>query len=146
MRLRNVVIGVAVLAIAFGATTLIALEGNDVAVLHTRDDAGGARRTRVWVAERDGALWVEAATPERGFYRDLQLRPEIDVEHGGRAQRMIARPEPGAAGHESIRAMLRDKYGWADCWVALLQDTSRSVAVRLDPAPPPAGASGASAS
>ncbi len=146
MRLRNVVIGVAVLAIAFGATTLIALEGNDVAVLHTRDDAGGARRTRVWVAERDGALWVEAATPERGFYRDLQLRPEIDVEHGGRAQRMIARPEPGAAGHESIRTMLRDKYGWADCWVALLQDTSRSVAVRLDPAPPPAGASGASAS
>jgi len=146
MRIRNAVIGVAVLAIAFGATTLIALEGNDVAVLHTRDDAGGARRTRVWVAERDGALWVEAATPERGFYRDLQLRPEIDVEHGGRAQRMIARPEPGAAGHESIRAMLRDKYGWADCWVALLQDTSRSVAVRLDPAPPPAGASGASAS
>ena len=144
MRIRNVVIGAAVLAVAFGATTLIALEGKDVAVLYTRDDAGGARRTRVWVAERDGALWVEAATPERGFYRDLVLRPELDVEHGGRAQRMIARPEPGDAGHEQIRTMLRDKYGWADCWVALLQDTSRSVAVRLDPAPPPSGAGGAS--
>ena len=144
MRIRNVVIGAAVLAVAFGATTLIALEGRDVAVLHTRDDAGGARRTRVWVAESDGALWVEAATPERGFYRDLLLRPELDVEHGGRAQRMIARPEPGDAGHERIRAMLRDKYGWADRWVALLQDTSRSVAVRLDPAPPPIGAGSAS--
>ena len=144
MRIRNVVIGAAVLAVAFGATTLIALEGKDVAVLYTRDDAGGARRTRVWVAESDGALWVEAATPERGFYRDLVLRPELDVEHGGRARRMIARPEPGDAGHEQIRTMLRDKYGWADCWVALLQDTSRSVAVRLDPAPPPIGAGGAS--
>lgn len=144
MRIRNVVIGAAVLAAAFGATTLVALEGKDVAVLHTRDDTGGARRTRVWVAESDGALWVEAATPERGFYRDLLLRPELDVEHGGRAQRMIARPEPGDAGHERIRTMLRDKYGWADCWVAMLQDTSRSVAVRLDPAPPPIGAGGAS--
>lgn len=144
MRIRNVVIGAAVLAVAFGATTLVALEGKDVAVLHTRDDTGGARRTRVWVAESDGALWVEAATPERGFYRDLLLRPELDVEHGGRAQRMIARPEPGDAGHERIRTMLRDKYGWADRWVALLQDTSRSVAVRLDPAPPPIGAGGAS--
>ncbi len=139
MRVRNVVLAAVLLAVAFGATTVVALEGKDVAVLHTRDDAGGARRTRVWVAEHDGALWVEAATPERGFYTDLLQRPEIDVEHGGRAQRMIARAEPGDAGHQQIRTMLRDKYGWADCWVALLQDTSRSVAVRLDPAPPPAG-------
>jgi hypothetical protein len=138
MRPRNLVLAGVGLLLAFGATTLIALEGKDVAVLHTRDDAGGARRTRVWIAEHDGALWVESATPERDFYRDLLLRPEIDVEHAGHAQRMIARPEPGAAGHERIRNLLRDKYGWADCWVALLQDTSRSVAVRLDPAPPPA--------
>jgi hypothetical protein len=138
MRPRNLVLAVLGMVAAFGATTLVALEGKDVAVLHTRDDAGGARRTRVWVAESDGALWVESATPEREFYRDLLLRPELDVEHAGRAQRMIARPEPGAAGHERIRALLRDKYGWADCWVALLQDTSHSVAVRLVPAPPPA--------
>lgn len=146
MRPRHLVIALVVLAVAFGATTLFALEGKDVAVLHTRDEAGEPRRTRVWVAESDGALWVEAATPERGFYRDLLLRPEIDVEHGGRAQRMVARAEPGDAGHQRIRAMLRDKYGWADGWVALLQDTSRSVAVRLDPAPPPAGTTGPGAS
>jgi hypothetical protein len=140
MRPRNLVLAGLGLLLAFGATTLVALEGKDVAVLHTRDDTGGARRTRVWIAAGDGALWVESATPERDFYRDLLLRPEIDVEHDGRAQRMIARPEPGAAGHERIRAMLRDKYGWADCWVAMLQDTSRSIAVRLEPAPPPAQA------
>lgn len=144
MQIRVFIVGIAAVVLAFAATTLVALEGKDVAVLHTRDDTGGARRTRVWVAEKDGALWVEAATPERGFYRDLLLRPELDVEHAGRAQRMIARPEPGPAGHDGIRALLRDKYGWADCWVALLQDTSRSVAVRLDPAPPPAGTGEAS--
>ena len=140
MRPRHVVIALVALAVAFGAITLLALEGKDVAVLHTRDDAGAPRQTRVWVAESDGALWVEAATPERGFYRDLLVRPQVDVEHGGRALRMIARPEPGAAGHERIRTLLRDKYGWADVWVGLLQDTSRSIAVRLDPAPVPPGA------
>jgi hypothetical protein len=145
-RPRTILLLVLGAAAAFGATTLVALEGKDVAVLHTRDDTGGARRTRVWVAESDGALWVEAATPERGFYRDLLQRPEIDVEHAGRAQRMIARAEPGDAGHRRIRALLRDKYGWADRWVALLQDTSRSVAVRLDPAPPPTGSGDAGAS
>lgn len=140
MRPRNVVIGLVALAVAFGATTILALEGRDVAVLHTRDDAGNPRRTRVWVAESDGALWVEAATPEREFYRDLLVRPQVDVEHEGRAMRMVARPEPGAAGHERIRSLLRAKYGWADRWVALLQDTSGSVAVRLDPASVPPGA------
>lgn len=139
MRPRTIALSLLGAAALFGATTLLALEGKDVAVLHTRDDAGGTRRTRVWVAESDGALWVEAATPERGFYRDLLQRPEIDVEHGGRAQRRIARAEPGEAGHARIRGLLRDKYGWADWWVGLLQDTSRSIAVRLDPAPPPAG-------
>ena len=139
MRPRTIVLVLLGAALAFGATTLVALEGKDVAVLHTRDDTGGARRTRVWVAESAGALWVEAATPERGFYRDLLQRPEIDVEHAGRARRMIARPEPGDAGHERIRTLLRDKYGWADRWVALLQHTSHSVAVRLDPAPAPTG-------
>jgi len=63
----------------------------------------------------------------------------VDVEHAGRALRMVARPEPGVAGHERIRSLLRAKYGWADRWVALLQDTSRSVAIRLDAAPVPLG-------
>jgi hypothetical protein len=37
--------------------------------------------------------------------------------------------EPG--GHETIRALLRRRYGLRDWWVGLLFDTSRSVAVRL---------------
>jgi hypothetical protein len=29
--------------------------------------------------------------------------------------------------------LLAEKYGWADWWVGLLQDTSQSVAVKLEP-------------
>ena len=45
-------------------------------------------------------------------------------------------PVPGDAGHRRIRRLLAEKYGWADTWIGLLTDTSRSVAVRLDPRTP----------
>lgn len=123
------------LAAAFGGITLASLEGNEVAVLVTTSPDGSPRRTRVWFAEHDGALWVEAATAERPFYTDLASRPRLRVERPGQAGAVEAVaefvPEPG--GHDRIRALLAAKYGWADDWVALLQDTSASRAVRLLP-------------
>ncbi|HEY8518364.1 MAG TPA: nitroreductase/quinone reductase family protein [Candidatus Binatia bacterium] len=127
------------LVAAFAAVTLVALEGNEVAVMRTTADDGSARETRVWVAEHDGALWVEAATPERAFYRDLLARPEIEIVRGDAVLPVLARPQPGAEGHALIRSLLAAKYGWADWWVGLLQDTSGSIAVRLDPDPARAG-------
>ncbi len=125
-------------AAGFGAVTLIALEINGVAVLRTTGIDGNERRTRVWFAEDDGALWIEAATASRPFYVDLAVRPELVVEiHSspldqhptmlrGRAELV---PEPG--GHDRIRALLAARYGWADAWIALLQDTSASRAARI---------------
>lgn len=135
-RAHLVLAATASLAVAFGAVTLAALEGNEVAVLVTTGPDGSMRRTRVWFADRDGALWVESATADRPFYTDLATEPRLRVERPDRAEAMEAIaefvPEPG--GHERIRALLAEKYGWADDWVALLQDTSASRAVRLVPA------------
>jgi hypothetical protein len=127
-------------AVLFGAVTLVALEGRGVAVLHTKvaDAAGGEHRTHVWAAIENGAYWVEAATASRPFYLDLAADPHVAVEL--RAGPFDAHPqilhghaelvrEPG--GHEHVRELLRAKYGWADQWVALLQDTSASRAVRI---------------
>lgn len=122
-----------IIAVAFAAVTLYALEGRDVVVLHTRAADGTVRQTRTWVADADGAVWIEAAFPERPFYQDLLANPQVELLRDGRssAYRAIAVPNP--AGHQHIRALLAAKYGWADTWVGLLQDTSRSLAVRLDP-------------
>jgi hypothetical protein len=51
---------------------------------------------------------------------------------------LSAQPLPNPSGHARIRMLLRRKYGWADAWVGLLQDTSESIAVRLY-APPGGG-------
>jgi hypothetical protein len=120
---------------AFGGVTLVALEGRDVAVLYTTGTTGELRRTRVWVADGGGALWVEAASANRPFYRDLLAQPLVELERASGRARYVASPVSGRAAHDAIRRRLREKHGWADAWIGALQDTSGSIAVRLDAAP-----------
>lgn len=110
---------------------MVALEGNEVVVLVTVDAAGGRRETRAWIAEEDGAFWIEAAHPERGFYEDILAGSGVDIEGGDRRRSYRALPAENPHGHEKIRALLRAKYGWADTWIGMLADTSRSIGIRL---------------
>lgn len=128
------VIALVVLAIvlAFAAVTLVALEGSEVAVLHTALSNREPRDTRVWVADFAGTPWIEAASPERDFYRDIVNDPNVELSRGGERFAYHAVPVSAASGHDLIRSMLRDKYGWADRWIGLLADTSGSIAVRLE--------------
>ena len=88
----------------------------------------------MWVAEADGARWLEAATPERAWYRDALADPVVALEHGGATARYRAVPEPGPEGHRRIRALLRAKYGWADDFVGLCRTRrARSPCRPLEP-------------
>ena len=121
------------LATLFVLVTLVALEGQEVVVLRTSDTQGHARETRTWIADHEGALWIEAANPEREFYHHIVANPEVELKRDGEWRRYhgvaLATPE----GHALIRGLLSRKYGWADRWVGLIADTSRSIAVRLEP-------------
>lgn len=114
-----------------GGATWVALEGHEVAVIHTMSPDGVACQTRVWIVDAGGLEWVEAATPERPFYRHVLANPRVVVERAGRREERIAEIAANPAGHRHVRELLRAKYGWADRWVALLQDTSQSIAIRL---------------
>jgi hypothetical protein len=120
-------------AVLFAGVTWIALEGNEVAVLRTRSPDGSFEETRVWIADAGGAVFIEAATAERAWYQSLRNHGDVELLREGEAQRYRATPEPGPDGRARIRTLLREKYGWADCWVGLLQDTSDSVLIRLEP-------------
>lgn len=126
-------------AVAFGAVTWWALESGEVATLRTRAAAGYVEDTRVWVADAEGAVWIEAATPERAWYRRLLAQPEVELVRNGEPASFTATPFPGPEGHARIRGLLRAKYGVRDLWVGLLQDTSTSIAVRLEPTAEHAG-------
>lgn len=135
MSLRSTFFIVLAAVAALGGITIVALEGRDVAVLYTAAGDGEPHRTRVWIADGDSVLWVEAASADRPFYRDVLARPLVELERTTGRASFVATPVPGPAAHDAVRRMLREKYGWADAWIGVLQDTSGSIAVRLDPAP-----------
>ena len=133
MRLLRRTIAAAVAAsLVFGVVTLIALEGNEVVVVRTDAADGTEHATRTWIADAEGAAWIEAANPERPFLHDLEREPTMRLERRGALRRCRAAILPNPDGHQRIRALLAARYGWADRWIALVADTRRSVAVRLD--------------
>lgn len=119
------------LALVFGAVTWVALEGQEVVVLRTFDETGGVHEAHTWVADEDGYVWIESANTERPFYRRILAHPDIELERGGAVQRWRAEVVTSPDGHTRIRRLLAQKYGWADCWIGLLADTSDSRAIRL---------------
>jgi hypothetical protein len=129
---RSVLLSVLGLTVAFGTITLVALEGREVVVLRTVAPQGETRRTRTWVADDEGYAWIEAANAARPFLLQINANPNVELERGGAVRQCRAYPTPNPEGHERIRRLLLLKYGWADRWVALLTDTSESIAVRLE--------------
>jgi hypothetical protein len=119
--------------VAFVSTTWWALESFGVATVETRQADGTLRQTHVWYVEPDGELWLEAGSPENGWFRDVLENPVLTFGAEQRAGRYRAQPLGGAARHQKVRELIRAKYGFRDRWVGGLVDTSRSVAVRLAP-------------
>jgi hypothetical protein len=130
---------VLLLLLAFAGAVWWTLESSGVAILVTQRVDGTPRRTHVWYVESDGVLWVEAATPEREWLQDLLMFDKLDVERDGHAQPFRGQVDRSPAARERVRRELREKYGARDEWVAHLQDTSRSVAVKLIPEAPAGG-------
>jgi hypothetical protein len=120
--------------VAFVLVTWLALEAGDVGVLQTVEPGGVTRETRVWWAAGEGrSLWLEAATPDRPWLLDLRHEGAVVFSRGEDASEWHAALVEGEEARQHVRSLLRAKYGWTDRWVALVQDTSQAVAVRLDP-------------
>ena len=131
--LKRVALAVFVTIGLFGAITLAVLEGPEVVVVHTTDAAGTPRPTRTWIADDNGFSWIEAANPQREFYQHIVVHSDIEVERHGEVRRYHAVPIATPDGHRLIRRLLAEKYGFADAWIGLIADTSRSLAIRLEP-------------
>jgi hypothetical protein len=112
--------------------TLVALEGREVVVIETVDDAGGPRRTRTWIAD-DGGAAVDRGRDARAAVRGRPPPAAVARARApGRSARVHGRDRAEPDGHERIRRLLADRYGWADCWIAMVADTHASLGIRLD--------------
>lgn len=130
--LRWILLGAILLLTALAVVSLFAAEGKEVVLLTTLADDGSKRTTRIWVADTPQGTLIEAANPERPFLAHLRVRPSVELQRGDRTLQCTATELPNPQGHDTVRAALRQKYGWGDWWVGYLDDMSRSIAIRLD--------------
>lgn len=131
-----VVGGILGLGLLFLLSQVVASESGEVIVLHSRDVDGSTHATRIWIVEdAEGRSWVRGGKGG-GWTRRVLANGDVEVERGGerRAYRTVAVDEPET--RRRISALMREKYGWGDWWVAMsLFDPEReaSLALRLDP-------------
>lgn len=136
--MRTVIALVAVAGLgvaAFYGAVLLASEWGEVVTLHTRDAAGEAHVTRLWVVDRAGAEWVRTGHPEKGWFQRVQADPAVRLERDGATSRRTAVPVRDPEAARSVNDAFARKYGVADRIVALSGDASKRVPVRLDPGP-----------
>jgi hypothetical protein len=127
-------------AILFVASIFAASElGGEKVVLHTVDARGEPVETRLWVVDDGGSAWLRAGAPTSGWLARIEAEPNVLVTRGGKTEARVAVPVHDPAARDRIHALMRAKYGLADRWISILRDASRSVPIRLDPAPPRAG-------
>jgi hypothetical protein len=104
--------------------------GREVIVLRTQEPDGGWLETRLWIVDDGGVSWLHGANSR--WMHNLEARPTVEVERGGKAHRYRAQPVPGP--HPRLHELLRAKYGVADRWVRFIgPDDESTTAVRLDP-------------
>jgi hypothetical protein len=136
MRKVAVAIGAALgLFLLLGLAQLLASESGEVVVLETLDAAGQPHETRLWVVEDAGAAWVRGG-PDSGWVQRLLERPEVRAERAGAQSSFLAVPDRDPAVRDRVNVLMREKYGFADRFIAVtLGDADREAAlpIRLDP-------------
>ncbi|MCC5884924.1 MAG: hypothetical protein JJT88_00650 [Gammaproteobacteria bacterium] len=118
------------LALAAFALQFVASESGEVVVLETRSGDGMAR-TRLWVVEDAGSLWLRGG-PGSGWHQRVMADPLVAVERQGVRRSYRAHPEPTSS--ERIHSLMAAKYGWRDQVISwFVGDRSSDVPFRLEP-------------
>ena len=123
------------LALLLGLAQLAASESGEVLVLETLDLERQPHETRIWVVEDAGAVWVRGG-PGSGWMQRLLESPEVRAERAGHRAAFRAVPDRDPATRDRVNALMREKYGFADLFIAVtLGDSDREGAlpIRLDP-------------
>ena len=136
MKKIGIAIGAVVgLFLLLGIGQLLASESGEVLVLETLDAEGQPQQTRIWVVDDAGTAWVRG-DPDSGWVGRLLASPEVRAERAGQTASFTAVPDRTPAARDRLNALMAEKYGFADRFIAVtLGDGERAgvIAIRLDP-------------
>ena len=125
-------VGVGIL-IAFAVSLYALSESREVVILHSQAETGEAQATHLWVVDDAGAAWLRSGGRDRGWFVRVAAQPEVELERAGetRAYTAVVVETPEAAAR--VTSLMREKYGWIDALIEVVEGGWQPVAVRLDP-------------
>ncbi|MBW2280190.1 MAG: DUF2255 family protein [Deltaproteobacteria bacterium] len=130
----RIVLGFVGLVLLLVVLQVVASETGEVVVVHTVDDAGEPRETRIWVLEDRGRTYIRGG--EGGWTSRVIASPDITVESGGQQRdvRGVLQTDDGT--RIRVNRLFREKYGWRDSYISvLLGDPGREGAVVIEVVP-----------
>ena len=103
--------------------------------IETRSAAGEARRTIIWIVERDGDVFVRSVRGPRGrWYREALADPEVGIHVNGRRVAAKAQPAADPASVEACSEGLRAKYRRSYSLASMLAPDTLPTTMKLVPA------------
>jgi hypothetical protein len=131
IRVVLVLAGVVVASFAVG---MIGAESREVVVLHTTGADGARQTTRLWIVDDADGAWLRAGHDGSSWFRDLEARPDVEVERGGETLAVRAVPSRDPADRARINALTATKYGWAESLYGMVSSRDdAAIPIRLEP-------------
>ena len=111
-----------------GALWAASQYGGETVLLKTFDERE-VLVTTLWVVDLHDEPWLRAGNPDATWLQRLVESPEVVLVRDGETKSYRAEIDPSEL--DRVNDMMREKYGWADEVVALVNDPDSDVAVRL---------------
>jgi len=120
--------------VALFAVVMVGAETREVVVLHTTDADGTSHTTRLWIVDGADGAWLRAGHDGSSWFRDLEARPDVEVERGGETLAVRAVPSRDPADRARINALTATKYGWAESLYGMVSRRDEAaIPIRLEP-------------
>jgi hypothetical protein len=119
--------------VALLAVVMVAAETPEVVVLYTTGQDGAGHTTRLWIVDDADGAWLRAGNEGSSWFRDLEARPDVEVERRGERLAVRAVPSRDPADRARINALTATKYGWAESLYAMVGGGKVAIPIRLEP-------------
>jgi hypothetical protein len=130
----RVVLVLSAMVVALFAFGMIGAESREVVVLHTTGADGVSHTTRLWIVDDADGAWLRAGHDGSSWFRDLEARPDVEVERGGETLAVRAVPSRDPADRARINALTVTKYGWAESLYGMVSSRDdAAIPIRLEP-------------
>ena len=119
----------------FGESDLAALAAAKEIKIETVSATGNVHRTIIWVAERDGTIYIRSVNgPDARWYREATSGTPVAIHVDGRRLPVRVEPAADAASIEACSEGLRAKYRRSYSLESMLVDKVLPTTLRVAPA------------